>query len=227
MDTPGYDPVSATGQVAGGANMICFTTGRGSAYGCAPSPSLKLATNSALWQRQEEDMDINCGEIVDGKASIQEMGQRIFELVLATASGEQTQEREARLRAERVRALAGRRGDVSAMATRPSQRSDPAHPAAPASCRPPAAPPTEAAPGGRQPGAGQPQRPRFARRGHAAALCRCGAGRRPHAQRQRRRSMLDIGTMLALDGQRGYGQVVGEQAMDWASRAPSSTAAAS
>jgi len=88
MDTPGYDPVSATGQVAGGANMICFTTGRGSAYGCAPSPSLKLATNSALWQRQEEDMDINCGEIVEGTVSIQEMGQRIFELVLATASGE-------------------------------------------------------------------------------------------------------------------------------------------
>ena len=88
MDTPGYDPVSATGQVAGGANMICFTTGRGSAYGCAPSPSLKLATNSALWQRQEEDMDINCGEIIDGKASVQEMGQRIFELVIATASGE-------------------------------------------------------------------------------------------------------------------------------------------
>ena len=88
MDTPGYDPVSATGQVAGGANMICFTTGRGSAYGCAPSPSLKLATNSALWVRQEEDMDINCGEIIDGKASIQEMGQRIFELVLATASGD-------------------------------------------------------------------------------------------------------------------------------------------
>ena len=88
MDTPGYDPVSATGQVAGGANLICFTTGRGSAYGCAPSPSLKLATNSALWAKQEEDMDINCGEIIDGKASIQEMGQRIFELVLATASGE-------------------------------------------------------------------------------------------------------------------------------------------
>ncbi|GGH60144.1 dehydratase [Comamonas phosphati] len=90
MDTPGYDPVSATGQVAGGANLICFTTGRGSAYGCAPSPSLKLATNSALWQRQEEDMDINCGEIVDGAASIAEMGQRIFELVLATASGQQS-----------------------------------------------------------------------------------------------------------------------------------------
>ena len=88
MDTPGYDPVSATGQVAGGANLICFTTGRGSAYGCAPTPSLKLATNSALWRKQEEDMDINCGEIVDGTASIQEMGQRIFDLVLATASGE-------------------------------------------------------------------------------------------------------------------------------------------
>ncbi len=90
MDTPGYDPVSATGQVAGGANMICFTTGRGSAYGCAPSPSLKLATNSRLWQRQEEDMDINCGEIVDGTSSIPEMGRRIFELVLATASGSQS-----------------------------------------------------------------------------------------------------------------------------------------
>lgn len=90
MDTPGYDPVSATGQVAGGANMVCFTTGRGSAYGCAPSPSLKLATNTALWQRQEEDMDVNCGEIIDGKASIEQMGQRIFELVLETASGRPT-----------------------------------------------------------------------------------------------------------------------------------------
>ena len=90
MDTPGYDPVSATGQVAGGANLICFTTGRGSAYGCAPSPSLKLATNTALWQRQEEDMDINCGDIIDSGASIQAMGQRIFERVLATASGAQS-----------------------------------------------------------------------------------------------------------------------------------------
>jgi altronate hydrolase len=90
MDTPGYDPVSATGQVAGGANMICFTTGRGSAYGCAPAPSLKLATNSVLWVRQEEDMDINCGEIIDGKSTIAEMGERIFQLVLRTASGEAT-----------------------------------------------------------------------------------------------------------------------------------------
>ncbi|MDP1531029.1 UxaA family hydrolase [Rhodoferax sp.] len=87
MDTPGYDPVSATGQVAGGANLICFTTGRGSAYGCAPSPSLKFSTNSALWRKQEDDIDLNCGEIIDGSSTIAEMGQRIFELVLATASG--------------------------------------------------------------------------------------------------------------------------------------------
>jgi len=90
MDTPGYDPVSATGQVAGGANLICFTTGRGSAYGCAPAPSLKLSTNTTLWQRQQEDMDINCGDIIDGAASVDELGERIFRLMLATASGEPT-----------------------------------------------------------------------------------------------------------------------------------------
>jgi altronate hydrolase len=90
MDTPGYDPVSATGQVAGGANMIVFTTGRGSAYGCAPSPSLKLATNSELWQRQEDDIDLNCGEIADGAATIEQIGERLFQLILATASGDKT-----------------------------------------------------------------------------------------------------------------------------------------
>jgi len=87
MDTPGYDPVSATGQVAGGANLICFTTGRGSAYGCAPAPSLKLATNSALWHRQQEDIDINCGDIVDGVATVQETGEQFFRMILDTASG--------------------------------------------------------------------------------------------------------------------------------------------
>ena len=87
MDTPGYDPVSATGQVAGGANMIVFTTGRGSAYGCAPAPSLKLSTNSALWSRQEEDIDLNCGEILDGTSTVAETGARLFQLMLATASG--------------------------------------------------------------------------------------------------------------------------------------------
>lgn len=90
MDTPGYDPVSATGQVAGGANLICFTTGRGSAYGCAPAPSLKFGTNSALWLRQQEDIDLNCGTIVDGKQSVDEVGAAIFELMLATASGQRT-----------------------------------------------------------------------------------------------------------------------------------------
>ncbi|ABD68769.1 Galactarate dehydratase [Rhodoferax ferrireducens T118] len=90
MDTPGYDPISATGQVAGGANLICFTTGRGSAYGCAPTPSLKLATNTALWQRQADDMDINCGDVLDGSATIAELGQRFFQMMLETASGRQS-----------------------------------------------------------------------------------------------------------------------------------------
>jgi altronate hydrolase len=90
MDTPGYDPVSATGQVAGGANMICFTTGRGSAYGCKPSPSLKLATNSPLFAHQEDDMDFNCGTIIDGTETIAQAGQRFFELILRVAGGERT-----------------------------------------------------------------------------------------------------------------------------------------
>ena len=90
MDTPGYDPVSATGQVAGGANLICFTTGRGSVYGCKPAPSIKLATNSGLYQRMQEDMDINCGDIVDQDVPVAEKGQAIFEVMLRIASGEKT-----------------------------------------------------------------------------------------------------------------------------------------
>lgn len=90
MDTPGFDPVSATGQVAGGANLICFTTGRGSAYGCQPTPSLKLATNNELWMRQSDDIDINCGEIVNGYASVDELGEQIFQRMLTCASGEQS-----------------------------------------------------------------------------------------------------------------------------------------
>jgi altronate hydrolase len=90
MDTPGYDPVSATGQVAGGANLICFTTGRGSAYGCKPSPSLKLATNTQLYRKMTDDMDINCGDILDGSASVQETGENIFQLILETASGKKS-----------------------------------------------------------------------------------------------------------------------------------------
>jgi altronate hydrolase len=90
MDTPGYDPVSATGQVGGGANLICFTTGRGSTYGCKPAPSIKLATNSAMYARMRMDMDFNAGEIIDGHASVAEAGERLFELMLATASGRRT-----------------------------------------------------------------------------------------------------------------------------------------
>jgi altronate hydrolase len=90
MDSPGYDPVSATGQVAGGANVLCFTTGRGSVFGCKPTPSLKLATNSALYRRMTDDMDINCGSIVDGEETIQDSGKKIFELIVKTASGQKT-----------------------------------------------------------------------------------------------------------------------------------------
>ncbi|RFB79408.1 UxaA family hydrolase [Methylovirgula sp. 4M-Z18] len=87
MDTPGYDPVSATGQVAGGANVLAFTTGRGSAYGCKPTPSIKLATNNDTYRRMTDDMDINCGDVLDG-ISIAEKGQEIFDKVLRVASGE-------------------------------------------------------------------------------------------------------------------------------------------
>jgi altronate hydrolase len=90
MDTPGYDPVGATGQVAGGANLVCFTTGRGSVFGMKPAPSIKLATNTTMYDRLAEDMDINCGTVLTGGESVQECGQRIFDLMLRTASGEPT-----------------------------------------------------------------------------------------------------------------------------------------
>lgn len=90
MDTPGFDPVSATGQIAGGANLIAFTTGRGSMFGAKPVPSIKLATNSPMYWRLTEDMDLNCGEILDGSATVQEVGQRIFDALLRHASGEPT-----------------------------------------------------------------------------------------------------------------------------------------
>jgi len=90
MDTPGYDPVSLTGMVAGGANVICFTTGRGSVYGCKPVPSIKLATNTAMYQHMADDMDINCGETIDGDTTVDEMGAGIFKVVLEVASGKKT-----------------------------------------------------------------------------------------------------------------------------------------
>ena len=89
MDTPGYDPVAATGQVAGGANVLCFTTGRGSAFGCKPTPSIKLATNHYVYETMTEDMDINCGDVLDG-VSLEQKGREIFDKVLKVASGEHT-----------------------------------------------------------------------------------------------------------------------------------------
>lgn len=90
MDSPGYDPVVATGQVASGANVLAFTTGRGSCFGAKPVPSIKLASNGTLFRRMPEDMDINCGDVVDAGVSLEEMGGRIYELLLDTASGQQS-----------------------------------------------------------------------------------------------------------------------------------------
>lgn len=90
MDTPGYDAFACTGQIAGGANLMCFTTGRGSAYGAKPTPCIKLASNNFLWKRQEEDMDINCGDVADGLESLESAGKRIFEMILSVASGQKS-----------------------------------------------------------------------------------------------------------------------------------------
>ncbi|MBY6048930.1 altronate dehydratase family protein [Vannielia litorea] len=90
MDTPGYDPVSATGQIAGGANLVCFTTGRGSCFGSMPAPTIKLATNTPMYGRMTGDMDVNCGTVIDGDKSLDEVGQEIFEKMLAVASGEKS-----------------------------------------------------------------------------------------------------------------------------------------
>lgn len=90
MDSPGFDPVSVTGQVASGANVVCFTTGRGSAFGFKPVPSIKLSSNTTLYNHMREDIDINCGGVLDGEYSLQECGERIFAEVLAIASGQHT-----------------------------------------------------------------------------------------------------------------------------------------
>jgi altronate hydrolase len=90
MDTPGYDPAATTGQIAGGCQIVCFTTGRGSAFGSKPAPTIKLATNSRTYNTMEEDMDINCGDIIDGDATIESKGEEIFRKILAVASGERS-----------------------------------------------------------------------------------------------------------------------------------------
>jgi altronate hydrolase len=90
MDSPGFDAASLTGQVASGANIIGFTTGRGSCFGSIPAPTLKLATNTPMYERMMDDMDVNCGRITDGAASIDEMGAEIYRLIAETASGRKT-----------------------------------------------------------------------------------------------------------------------------------------
>ncbi|MBM3999770.1 MAG: altronate dehydratase [Planctomycetes bacterium] len=90
MDTPGYDPPSVTGMVAGGANMVVFTTGRGSCFGCKPTPSIKVATNTPMYERLVDDMDINAGVILEGKATVADVGRRIFEQILEVAGGRKT-----------------------------------------------------------------------------------------------------------------------------------------
>ena len=87
MNSPGYDPVSVTGQVASGANIICFTTGRGSCFGFKPSPSIKIATNTNMYNKLIEDMDINAGSIMDGESNIEKVGNEIFEKIISVASG--------------------------------------------------------------------------------------------------------------------------------------------
>ena len=88
MDSPGYDPASVTGQIAGGCNLVCFTTGRGSAFGSKPAPTIKLATNTEMFTRMEGDMDINAGDIMTGEATVEEKGREIYDLFLAVASGQ-------------------------------------------------------------------------------------------------------------------------------------------
>jgi len=90
MDTPGYDAASVTGMVAGGANMLCFTTGRGTVCGFKPVPTIKLASNTEMYRSLMDDMDVNCGKLIDGKATVEEMGKEIFRLILETASGKKT-----------------------------------------------------------------------------------------------------------------------------------------
>jgi altronate hydrolase len=87
MDSPGYDPCSITGEIASGANIVCFSTGRGSVFGAKPVPSLKLATNSAMAARMHEDMDYDCGRILSGDKTLAEAGAEIFELIVQTAGG--------------------------------------------------------------------------------------------------------------------------------------------
>ena len=90
MDSPGYDPVSVTGQIAAGCNLVAFTTGRGSAFGSKPAPCIKIATNSQMYERMHDDMDVNAGDMLSGGVSLEEKGREIYDLLLRVASGERS-----------------------------------------------------------------------------------------------------------------------------------------
>ena len=90
MDSPGYDPASVTGQIASGSNVVTFTTGRGSCFGCKPSPSIKIATNTDMFDKMEEDMDVNAGKVITENKTIEDVGQEIFDLIVRVASGEKS-----------------------------------------------------------------------------------------------------------------------------------------
>ena len=90
MDSPGYDPASVTGQIAGGCNLVCFTTGRGSAFGSKPAPTSKVATNSAMAKRMVEDMDVDAGTMLSNGDTLEQKGREIYDLFLRVASGEQS-----------------------------------------------------------------------------------------------------------------------------------------
>jgi altronate dehydratase len=90
MDSPGYDPCSVTGEIASGCNLICFTTGRGSVSGFVPSPGLKIATNTSVYERMRGDMDLDAGTIATGDETVDDVGERLFELIVETASGRPT-----------------------------------------------------------------------------------------------------------------------------------------
>jgi altronate hydrolase len=94
MDAPGYDPVQVTGQIAGGATLVAFTTGRGSVFGSKPAPTVKLASNTRMFDHMSEDMDVNCGTVLDGEETIEECGRRIFDKLIAVASGEKSKSEE-------------------------------------------------------------------------------------------------------------------------------------
>ena len=112
MDTPGYDPPCTTGLVAGGANVLVFTTGRGSVLGLKPTPCIKVATNTPMYERMSDDMDLNAGTVLEGEP-VEAAGRRIFELILEVAGGDADQERAAGRRRGGVRPLADRAGPLT------------------------------------------------------------------------------------------------------------------